>query len=74
MWYGESRYNTPKLGEFDREAGEFIEMKLFGGIVDGAYDSKTEDIKMWVWLSAITFIQYVLDFNNPLLSDANFLN
>ena len=74
VWYGEGRFkrDTPKLGEFNREAGEFIEMKLSGGIVEGAYDSKTEDIKNVGLVIAMTFIQYVLDFNNPLLSDANF--
>ena len=73
VWYGEGRFkrDTPKLGEFNREAGEFIEMKLSGGIVEGAYDSKT-DIKNVGLVIAMTFIQYVLDFNNPPLSDANF--
>ena len=32
----------------------------------------TEDIKNVGLVIAMTFIQYVLDFNNPLLSDANF--
>ena len=62
VWYGEGRFNrdTPKLGEFNREAGEFIEMKLSGEIVEGAYDldSKTEDIKNVGLVIAMTFIQY----------------
>jgi hypothetical protein len=37
--------NTPKLGEVDREAGEYMEMRFFGGIVRGAFDMTTKDIK-----------------------------
>jgi hypothetical protein len=45
VWYGEGLCNAPKLGEVDREVGQYTEMRFFGGIVKGAFDTKTNDIK-----------------------------
>ncbi|KAF5382654.1 hypothetical protein D9615_003038 [Tricholomella constricta] len=45
VWYGGGQRTTPKSDGVDREAGVYMETRYFGGIVVGAFDTKTKVIK-----------------------------